>query len=103
LEKEVWQKYRDRGVVVLGIDARENVPVAKQTKKARQFHDQHNLTYPILVDAGDQVAERYRVFALPANVIIDRQGIIQEVVPGSDPTLPRKMAVLLARAKKASQ
>jgi peroxiredoxin len=88
-------------VVVLGIDAREDAPLAEQTAKARQFRDKHDLTYPILVDAGDQVVEQYRVFAFPTNVIIDRQGIVHEVVAGADPTFPQKIAALLAEAKKA--
>jgi cytochrome c biogenesis protein CcmG, thiol:disulfide interchange protein DsbE len=97
LEKEIWRKYRDRGVVVLGIDAREHAPLAEQTEKARQFRGKHGLTYPILVDAGDQVVEQYRVFGFPTNVIIDRQGIVHEVVPGADPTVPQKIAALLSR------
>jgi peroxiredoxin len=102
LEKEIWQRFQDHGVVVLGIDA-EQASLPEQTEKARQFRDQHGLTYPILVDAGDQVMEKYRVFAFPTNVIIDRQGIVHEVVPGADPTLPQKIAALLSSATKASR
>ena len=90
-------------MVVLGIDAREHAPLAEQTAKARQFRDKHDLTYPILVDAGDQVVEQYRVFGFPTSVIIDRQGVVHEVEAGADPTLPQKIAALLAAPKNARQ
>ena len=90
-------------MVVLGIDARGHAPLAEQTAKARQFRDKHDLTYPILVDAGDQVAEQYRVFGFPTSVIIDRQGVVHEVEAGADPALPQKIAALLAAPKNARQ
>ena len=85
LEKEIWQKYRSRGVVVLGIDAGER---SDQEKNARQFRDNHSLTYPILLDAGDRVLEKYGVTAFPTSLVIDRKGVVRLAEVGFDPSKP---------------
>ena len=85
LEKEIWQKYRSRGVVVLGIDAGER---SDQEKNARQFRDNHSLTYPILLDAGDRVLEKYGVTAFPTSLVIDRSGVVRLAEVGFDPSKP---------------
>jgi cytochrome c biogenesis protein CcmG/thiol:disulfide interchange protein DsbE len=68
--------------VVLGVNTAEQGDPAP---KARQFRDQHKLTYPVLVDAGDKVAQKYGVMAFPTNVIIDRKGVVRVVETGFNP------------------
>ncbi len=93
LEKSFWQKFRGRGVVVLGVDAGER---GDQAQLARQFRDQHGLTYPILLDAGDRVLQQYGVTAFPTSLIIDRKGIVRQTVVGYDlPGLERAIASAL--------
>jgi peroxiredoxin len=82
LEKEVWQKYRSRGVVVVGIDAGEQ---SEPEKNARQFRDKHSLTYPILVDAENHVMDQYGVTAFPTSLVIDRKGVVRLAEVGFDP------------------
>jgi peroxiredoxin len=82
LEKEVWQKYRGRGVIVVGIDAGEQ---SDPEKNARQFRDKHALTYPILVDADNHVMEKYGVTAFPTSLVIDRKGVVRLAEVGFDP------------------
>jgi peroxiredoxin len=82
LEKEFWQKYRKRGVVVIGVDAGEREAPAQ---KAQQFRNRHGLTYPILVDHGNQVLRRYRVLAFPTSVVIDRKGTVRLTQTGFHP------------------
>jgi peroxiredoxin len=83
LEKEFWQKFRGRGVVLLGVNTGERGP---QTQLARQFRDRHKLTYPVLLDTGDQIMQKYAVMAFPTNVVIDRKGVIRLVEAGFNPT-----------------
>jgi peroxiredoxin len=40
------------------------------------------LNYPVLHDAALQVSELYEVSAMPASVLIDRDGIVREVIEG---------------------
>jgi peroxiredoxin len=93
LQKAFWQKYRSRGVVVLGVDTGEQ---GNQAQLATQFRAKHGLTYPILLDAGDRVAQRYGVTAFPTSVIIDRRGVVRQTVIGYDPPgLEKAIAGLL--------
>jgi peroxiredoxin len=82
LEKEFWQKYRAKGVVLLGVNTGER---GQQAQLARQFRDQHKLTYPVLLDVGDKIAQKYGVMAFPTNVLIDQKGVVRRVEAGFNP------------------
>ena len=81
LEKDIWQAYRERDVVVLGVAtwARDN-----PTKRAEEFAREFKLTFPVLVDAENKVAEMYKVSGVPTTFIIDREGVVREFVVGAD-------------------
>jgi peroxiredoxin len=81
LEKEYWQKMRQQGVVVIGI----NVARAEQgdaTAKAREFQKRHNLTYPVLVDSDGKAQQAFGVNAFPTTAVVDRQGNIRYIDTG---------------------
>jgi peroxiredoxin len=95
LEKAFWQKYRGKGVVVVGVNTGER---GEPAPLARQFRAKHALTFPILVDAGDKVAGRYGVTAFPTNVVIDRKGVVRMIGVGFDPnSLETTLKGLLAK------
>jgi len=53
IEREIWQRYRDRGVVVWGI-------VSQDTRaQASRFVRQMGLTFPVLFDANATVLDRF--------------------------------------------
>jgi peroxiredoxin len=68
--------------VVIGIDTAEG---ENPREKALRFRSQHRLTYPILVDEEEKVAEAFAVMAYPTNVLIDRAGRVRYVGEGFDP------------------
>ncbi len=81
IEAQFWRKLRPRGLVVLGIDGREeNNPIAK----ARRFRDRHKLTFPLLIDTESKMTAAYHVEAIPVNVVIDRDGIVRYAATGFD-------------------
>jgi cytochrome c biogenesis protein CcmG/thiol:disulfide interchange protein DsbE len=63
-----WEKHRDRGVVVVGIDAQDF------DFDARRFVDRYDLTYPILRDAHGSTLGRYGVSGFPETWFLDRRG-----------------------------
>lgn len=72
LEKEVWQEYKDKGLVLIGIDRDEPLETVKK------FAKQMKITYPLALDPN---ADIFGLFALKQsgvtrNVIIDRDGRI---------------------------
>lgn len=65
-----WQKYRDRGVVFLGVDTQD------READARAFLREFGVTYPNGRDATGRIPIAYGVWGLPETFIIDREGRI---------------------------
>jgi len=49
----------------------------------REFTDEFNITFPILLDVDGSVNKLYKVQGLPTSVFIDREGLINAVHIGS--------------------
>jgi peroxiredoxin len=73
IEKDIWQKYKDReDFVLLGID------IDEERDKVVTFGQDVNVTYPLALDPGSKI---FHLFAekgagVTRNVIIDRTGKI---------------------------
>jgi cytochrome c biogenesis protein CcmG/thiol:disulfide interchange protein DsbE len=65
-----WERYRDQGVVLLGIDYQDS-PAA-----ATAFMKQMGGDWPILADPGSRVAIDYGVYGVPETFFIGRDGVI---------------------------
>jgi cytochrome c biogenesis protein CcmG/thiol:disulfide interchange protein DsbE len=72
----LYQKYKDKGFVPVGINESQFV---KTDERLKQF-DQ--LTYPMLVDEYGLVARHFGVIGLPTTFIIDAEGIVQDKITG---------------------
>jgi peroxiredoxin len=70
--QRIYEKYKDKDVVVLGINTRES-----QEGKVEPFLKEHKITYRTLVDNDGKVAKQYRVRGIPALFLIDMEGRIQ--------------------------
>ncbi|PYM60867.1 MAG: hypothetical protein DMD79_14760 [Candidatus Rokuibacteriota bacterium] len=64
------REFRSRGLTVLAVDYREADPIVGG------FVREFGLTVPVLLDRDGAVGERYRVVALPATFVVDRQGAL---------------------------
>ncbi len=74
--EEAWQRWRDRDVVVVGVDLQD------LSSDARRFVDRYNLTYPTLRDSG-WTWGRYGLSGLPETWFVDREGrLVGEHVEG---------------------
>jgi peroxiredoxin len=70
LEKDVWQKFKDKKFAMVAI-GREH-----ESRKLKEFAKKHELTFPI---AGDPKRKIYKQFAtqhVPRNYVIDAHGCI---------------------------
>jgi cytochrome c biogenesis protein CcmG, thiol:disulfide interchange protein DsbE len=74
--QSLWQRYRDRGVVFLGVDERDD-PAAAQA----QLRDL-GVTYPSLSDPDGRYATDFGFFGLPNTYVVDRTGTIRYQVIG---------------------
>lgn len=81
MEKEIWQKYRAKGLTVLGVNTSEE---SEPEKKARGFVMEHQLTYPVLLDTEEQLSQVFQVQVLPRIAILDRKGVVRYLKKGFD-------------------
>ncbi len=72
LEKDVWQRFKDKNLMLIGIDRDEPIEIVKKFKK------EMGVTYPMALDPG---AEHFSKFApkeagVTRNIVIDKTGKI---------------------------
>lgn len=73
MERDIWKKYKNQGVVVLGLAIQENVP--DPSVKLKAFRKKHKLTYRLLSDEKLEVANRFGVEGVPTLLVLDRRGV----------------------------
>jgi cytochrome c biogenesis protein CcmG/thiol:disulfide interchange protein DsbE len=66
--EQVWQKYKNQDVVVVG------VAYTDTEKNAKAYLQQFNNTYPNGLDIGTKISEMYNIQGVPETFIIDRNG-----------------------------
>jgi cytochrome c biogenesis protein CcmG/thiol:disulfide interchange protein DsbE len=65
-----WQTYKDRGVVVIGVDIQD------READAKGFIDRFKLTFPNGPDPQGKISIDYGVYGVPETFFIDRTGKI---------------------------
>lgn len=72
LEKDIWQAYKDKGLVLIGVDRDEPL------EKVKGFHQVMNISYPLALDPGADIFGRFanKKSGVTRNVVIDRDGKI---------------------------
>lgn len=71
-----YRAYKDRGVVVLGIDY-----VDTETE-ARAYLKKFGITYPNGPDLGTRISQAYRIKGVPETFVIDRNGQLVKTIIG---------------------
>jgi cytochrome c biogenesis protein CcmG/thiol:disulfide interchange protein DsbE len=66
--QKAYLEYRDKGVVVLGVDYHDVV------SDARGFVAKRGLTYPIVRDRTGLVSDRYALTGVPETFFVNREG-----------------------------
>jgi peroxiredoxin len=59
------------------------VNIGETRYDAQGFVDQYRLTFPVLLDPGEQVARQFELYAYPTTYVIGRDGVVLEVIVGS--------------------
>jgi cytochrome c biogenesis protein CcmG/thiol:disulfide interchange protein DsbE len=93
--QSAWERYRGRGLVVLGIDAQD------LSVDGRRFAERYALTYPLVYDGNGSTLGRYGLTGFPETWFVSRNGrLVGEHVSGplDEETLERNIAVLLGDA-----
>jgi cytochrome c biogenesis protein CcmG, thiol:disulfide interchange protein DsbE len=66
--EELWQSNRQRGVVVVGYDAKDF------RRDARRFAKRFDLTFPLVYDGPGDSLDEWGVTGFPETFVLDRQG-----------------------------
>lgn len=90
--EQTWRRYRDRGVVFIG------VAYLDTDKEARAFVEEFNVTYPNGPDLGTRIAPAYRIKGVPETFFIARDGRVAdlEIGPLTETRLVSAIESLLA-------
>lgn len=70
--EDMWQTYKDKNVVLIGVDRDEPL------EKVKQFHKDMKITYPLALDPGADIFGRFahKKSGVTRNVVIDSTGKI---------------------------
>jgi len=74
--QQQWEKWRDSGVVVLGINTGED----KLT--VTNFTQQYGTDFPILFDSDNEAVREYGVVPMPTTFFVDKKGKIASIHEG---------------------
>jgi cytochrome c biogenesis protein CcmG, thiol:disulfide interchange protein DsbE len=88
-----YRRWRDRGVVVLGVDSED------YSGDGRRFARRYGLTYPLVHESGSSIKERYGVSGYPESYFIDRGGRVVHYVIG--PLTPGTIDEFVQRSLRA--
>jgi cytochrome c biogenesis protein CcmG/thiol:disulfide interchange protein DsbE len=92
LLENAWQKYRDQGVIFLG------VAYAYAEPKSLAFLDEFDISYPNAPDLRSAISADYEITGVPETFFIDREGTITyvQIVPLDKVTLESTIEQLLS-------
>ncbi len=75
--QEIYEEWSDKELVVLAINLGES------SAKVEEFIQSYNLSFTVLLDTKQDVAQRYNITGIPTTFFIDKAGIIQDKVIGA--------------------
>ena len=75
--QRLYQAYRGRGVVVLGVDQGES------GSRAAAFGASLGIKYPILIDQQQQYGRVYAALGIPTTIVVDRSGVVARAFDGA--------------------
>jgi peroxiredoxin len=76
----LYRRYRDRGLVVLAVNVRQD------PETAARFIERLGLSYQVVLDREGAVARRYGVIGLPTTFFVDREGrLVTRILGESTP------------------
>ena len=75
--EQVWEQNRQRGLVVVGLDAKDF------RADARRFARRYELSFPLVYDGPGSTIDGYGVTGFPETFVIDREGKVVAAFAGA--------------------
>ncbi|HNS62917.1 MAG TPA: TlpA disulfide reductase family protein [Anaerolineaceae bacterium] len=92
--QSVYSQWKEEGIEIVAVNTTSQDSLAG----IQSFVSSYQLSFPILLDSDGSVNQLYRVQALPTTFLIDRQGMIREVIIGGpvpEASLIQKVEMLI--------
>jgi cytochrome c biogenesis protein CcmG, thiol:disulfide interchange protein DsbE len=93
LEK-AWQRYKDKGIVFIGVDYLDQEPAAKR------YLEKFGISYPNGPDLASKISKRYTIRGVPETFFIDPQGNLvgcRKIGPLSTEELDQRIAEIMPK------
>ncbi len=75
--QEIYNEWSDKKLVVLAIN------IGESSSTVENFMQSYNLSFTVLLDTKQDVAQRYNITGIPTTFFIDKDGIIQDKLIGA--------------------
>ena len=72
----LWKKYKDKGLVLVGLNVWERGNAAKRAADLQKAIDDLGINYPVLVDSTLNATDTYGVNGIPQIILIGKDGTI---------------------------
>jgi len=79
LLQQINQTWSGKGLIVLEVE------IQGKASEVRQFMTDNNLSLPTILDGG-AVTETYGITVIPASYLVDKDGVIRQIVRGAFPS-----------------
>ena len=76
LMERQYQVYKDQGVQILAVN------IAQSDFEVKQYAEQRDLTFPIVIDKNKSVMEAYNIIPLPTTLLVNAEGNIEKIITG---------------------
>jgi len=96
--EQTWRKYKDRGVVFIGVD------YVDTNKEALAYIQEFDITYINGPDLGTRISQDYNIKGVPETYYVDKKGQLRgvQIGPLKAPELDQKIEELLAEPDPAN-
>lgn len=90
--EQTWRKYKDKGVMFVGVDWVDT------PTNALAYIKEFDITYPNGPDLGTKIAQAFRIQGVPETYYVDKRGTLRgvHIGPLKSPELDQKIDELLA-------
>lgn len=73
--KQVYERYKDKFDLYA-----VNVTKGDRVEDVRGFVNRYGVSFPVLLDDQGKTAEMYRILFVPTSFLIDKQGVLRDVI-----------------------
>jgi cytochrome c biogenesis protein CcmG/thiol:disulfide interchange protein DsbE len=90
--EDAWQRYKDKGIVFVGVDYLDQEPAA------RRYLEKFRVSYPNGPDLASKISKRYTIRGVPETFFIDPQGNLvgcRKIGPLSSGELEQRIAEIM--------